>query len=63
MTIADEVEVLISWRTPGVVSASTRGADGVRDVRWSSSQGWSCTCSESALCAHVRSVQRVVEEW
>jgi len=53
-------DVVISWKTPGVVSATVRDDRGVWDVRWSASTGWSCTCAEPG-CAHAAAVRQLTQ--
>jgi hypothetical protein len=51
--------VVIRWRTPGVTAASVRDADGIFDVRWTSSTGWDCSCPEEFACHHVAAVRQL----
>lgn len=60
-TFDSEREVVICWRTPGVVSASVRDSAGVWDVRWTTSQGWTCSCPEPCCC-HVSAVKALTIE-
>jgi len=50
-------DVVITWRTPGVICASVRDDRGVVDVRWSGSTGWSCSCGDLA-CHHIEAVRQ-----
>jgi uncharacterized Zn finger protein len=61
MTIAQNLDVVVTWRTPGVVAASVRGdSGGIVDVLWNGSTG-TCTCSEKPPCRHASAVQAVTE--
>ena len=63
MTIFDNDEVVIRWRTPGVVAASVRDpVAGIVEVRHSGSTGWTCTACGDLVCHHISAVKALVAQ-
>lgn len=66
MTVAEkaarlrsEAKVQIKWATDQLVVAAVRGDSGVWDIRWTSLQGWHCTCPAYRRCSHIEAVASV----
>jgi hypothetical protein len=54
-------DVLIKWRTPGLIVGSVHDPDGIFDVRRDVLRGWTCSCA-GIECVHVAAVQGVTDE-
>jgi hypothetical protein len=58
----DSKNVLIKWKTPGLIVGSVRDPDGgIFDVQRDPSRGWSCSCAGLG-CVHVAAVRDVTDE-
>ena len=52
--------VQVRWATDRTVVAAVRGDSGVHDVRWSSLDGWSCSCPcVGRRCSHIEATRSV----
>ena len=59
MSIIDQDEIRIVWRSGSALSAVVRGADGLVDIHWSADGGWSCSRCQDFGCHHVLSVRQL----
>ena len=58
--LRSEARLQIKYCTEGLIQAAVRGDSGVHDVRWTSMQGWSCSCPALVRrCSHVETVASV----
>lgn len=54
--------VLVTWRTPGLISGLAWDLAGRWMVHWTSARGWHCTCpgpAEGEVCVHVARIRRL----
>ena len=61
MRLESRDDVLIRWRTHGVIAGSVRDAQGIFDVHWASSTGWVCSCSDEYGCHHVAALRQLTD--
>lgn len=54
--------VLVTWRTPGLISGLAWDLAGEWMVRWTSATGWRCTCpgpADGGTCSHAARIRRL----
>ena len=59
MSLLDQDEIQIVWRSGSALAAVVRGPQGIVDVHWSAEDGFSCSRCQDFGCEHVLSVRQL----